>query len=54
MGDAREDLGVHVGVDGGPGLAVLGGFGGEEFAQVAGLDGRDDVAAGEGVEVGDD
>lgn len=54
MGDAWEDLGLDVVLDGGPWLAVLWGFGGEELAQVAGLDGRDDVAGWEGVEVGDD
>jgi len=42
--DAGEDLGVHVGVDGGPRLAVLGCLGGEKLAEVAGLDGGDDIA----------
>jgi hypothetical protein len=54
VGDARHDLGLDVLLDGGPRLAVLGRLGGQQLAQVAGLDRRDDVAGGEGVKVGDD
>lgn len=54
VGDAGHDLGFNVLLDVGPRLAVLGGLAGQQLAQVAGLDGRDDIAGGEGVEVGDD
>jgi len=38
MGYAREDLGLDVIVDGGPGLRVLWGCGGEERTEIAWFD----------------
>ena len=54
VGDARHDLGLNILLDSGPRFAVLGRLGGQQLAQVARLDRRDDVAGVEGVEVGDD
>lgn len=51
VGDAREDLGLDVGVDGGPWLRVEGRVGGEEGTEVAWFDGGDDAAVGDGVVV---
>lgn len=51
VGDAREDLGLDVGVDGGPWLRVEGRVRGEEGTEVAWFDGGDDAAVGDGVVV---
>jgi len=48
----REDLGFHVGLDGGPGLGVVWGRGWEELAEVAWGDFGDDLAGGDVVKVG--